>query len=85
MVKVSVIIPVFNVEKYLEECLDSILAQTLKEIEIICVNDGSVDNSLSILKEYEKKYTQIKVLDQINGGQSAARNRALEVASGEPS
>lgn len=83
MVKVSVIIPVFNVEKYLEECLDSILAQTLKEIEIICVNDGSVDNSLSILKEYEKKYTQIKVLDQINGGQSAARNRALEVASGE--
>ena len=56
MIKVSVIIPVFNVEKYLEECLESILAQTLKEIEIICVNDGSVDNSLSILKEYEKKY-----------------------------
>ena len=52
MVKVSVIIPVFNVEKYLEECLDSILAQTLKEIEIICVNDGSVDHSLQILKKY---------------------------------
>ena len=83
MVKVSVIIPVFNVEKYLEECLESILAQTLKEIEIICVNDGSADNSLSILKEYEKKYPQIKVMDQLNKGQSAARNLALESASGE--
>ncbi len=83
MIKVSVIIPVFNVERYLEECLDSILAQTLKEIEIICVNDGSVDNSLNILKEYEKKYPQIKVMDQLNKGQSAARNRALEQASGE--
>lgn len=83
MLRVSVIIPVFNVEKYLEECLESILAQTLKDIEIICVNDGSVDNSLSILRRYESEYPQIKVLDQLNGGQSAARNRAMEYASGE--
>ena len=83
MVKVSVIIPVFNVEKYLEECLESILAQSMKEIEIICVNDGSIDNSLNILRKYEAEYPQIKVLDQLNGGQSAARNRALSCASGE--
>ena len=83
MIKVSVIIPVFNVEKYLEECLESILAQTLKEIEIICVNDGSVDNSLSILKEYEKKYPQIKVLkNKTNMGQGYTRNIGIKEASG---
>lgn len=83
MIKVSVIIPVFNVEKYLEECLDSILAQTLKEIEIICVNDGSVDHSLQILKKYERFDDRIIVLDQVNSGQSVARNKALEYASGK--
>lgn len=54
-VKVSVILPVYNVEKYLKECLDSILNQTLQEIEVICVDDGSTDRSLEILREYEKK------------------------------
>ncbi len=83
MVKVSIIIPVFNVENYLEECLDSVLAQSLKEIEIICVNDGSVDRSLEILREYEQKYDQMIVLDQLNAGQSAARNRALDIAQGK--
>lgn len=83
MVKVSVIIPVFNVEKYLKECLDSVLAQSLKDIEIICVNDGSVDHSLQILREYEQKYECITVLDQLNGGQSVARNKALKQASGK--
>lgn len=83
MVKVSVIIPVFNVEKYLEECLESILAQTLKEIEIICINDGSADNSLSILYSYKERYPQIIVIDQLNGGLSAARNRGLSEAKGE--
>lgn len=83
MIKVSVVIPVFNVENYLKECLDSVLAQTLKDIEIICINDGSADNSLSILQDYAARYSQIKVIDQLNGGLSAARNRGLDEASGE--
>lgn len=83
MKKVSVIIPVFNTEKYIEECLESILNQSLKDIEIICVNDGSVDRSLEILRKYEKQYDQIKVIDQLNAGQSAARNRALQIAEGD--
>lgn len=83
MIKVSVIIPVFNVEKYLEECLDSILSQSLSEIEIICVNDGSIDCSLRILRKYEAQYKQLKIVDQLNQGQSVARNRALELATGK--
>lgn len=82
-VKISVIIPVYNVEKYLKNCLDSIINQTLKEIEIICVNDGSTDNSLSILKEYQQKDERIKIINRENNGPSAARNTALKVASGE--
>lgn len=83
MITVSVIIPVFNTEKYLRECLDSILAQTLENIELICVNDGSLDGSLEILREYEQKYKYITVLDQVNKGQSAARNTALQLAAGK--
>ena len=83
MTKVSIIIPVYNTEKYIKECLDSILNQTLKEIEIIAVNDGSVDDTLVILKEYEKEHEQIVVIDQLNSGQSAARNKALQIATGK--
>ena len=83
MIKVSVIIPVFNVEKYLNECMDSVLNQSLDDIEVICVNDGSVDHSYQILEEYKKEYPKIKVIDQINSGQSAARNRALKEAKGK--
>lgn len=79
-VKVSVIVPVYNVEKYLARCLDSIVAQTLQEIEIICVNDGSTDNSLSILKEYAKKDKRIVVICQENQGLSAARNTGMAAA-----
>ena len=64
MVKVSVVLPVYNVEDYLRDCLDSIVNQTLKDIEIICINDGSPDNSLEILREYEKKDNRITVIDQ---------------------
>ncbi|MDR2080608.1 MAG: glycosyltransferase [Campylobacteraceae bacterium] len=78
--KVSLIIPVYNVEKYLRKCLDSAINQTLKDIEIICVNDGSTDNSLKILKEYEKKDERIIVIDQKNGGLSASRNAGLDIA-----
>lgn len=81
--KVSIIVPVYNVENYLRKCLDSIISQTLKNIEIICINDGSTDNSLSILKEYASKDERIIVINQENSGVSSARNRGLEIATGE--
>ena len=83
MVKVSVIIPVFNVEKYLHQCIDSILNQTLKDIEIICVDDGSTDNSLSILKEYEQTDIRLKVIEQQNQGAGIARNKGMKIAKGK--
>ena len=83
MPKVSVIVPVYNVEKYLHECLDSVINQTLKDIEIICINDGSTDNSLKILREYEKKDNRIIVFNQKNKGGGAARNVGLAHAKGE--
>ncbi len=82
-IKISVIVPVYNVEKYLKRCLDSLINQTLKDIEIICVNDGSTDNSLSILDEYAKKDSRIIILNQKNAGLSAARNSGMEIAKGE--
>ena len=81
--KISIIIPVYNSEKYLSECLDSIVNQTLKEIEIICVNDGSTDNSLSILKEYTSKDKRIKIIDKENEGQGYARKCGLDIANGK--
>ena len=81
--KVSVIIPVYNVEEYLQECLDSVVNQTLKEIEIICVDDGSTDNSLEILKEYAQKDNRITVIMQENLHAGVARNAGLSQAKGE--
>ena len=81
--KVSVIIPVYNAEKYLRQCLDSIIEQTLKEVEIICVDDGSTDGSVHILKEYSVGDPRIKVFLQKNQGAGPARNAAMEAASGE--
>lgn len=83
MPKVSVIIPVYNVEKYLRECLDSIINQTLKDIEIICVNDGSTDGSFDILNKYAEKDDRIKVIDKENEGAGAARNAGLKIAAGD--
>ena len=83
MTKVSVIIPVFNVEDYLAECLDSIINQTLDDIEIICINDGSTDNSLEILNDFAAKDSRIKVVSQENSGLSASRNHGLKLAEGE--
>lgn len=82
-IKVSVIMPVYNSQAYLRETLDSILAQSLKEFELICVDDGSTDDSLQILKEYQKKDDRIQVMHQQNQFAGAARNRGIEAATGE--
>ena len=79
----SVIIPVYNVEPYLEQCLDSVVNQTYKNLEIICINDGSTDNSLKILEKYQKKDNRMKIIDQKNKGVAAARNAGLDAATGE--
>ena len=80
---VSIIIPVYNVEKYLEQCIESAVNQTLDNIEIIAINDGSTDNSLQILEEYSEKYKFFKVINQKNRGLSATRNRGLKEARGK--
>lgn len=81
--KVSIIIPVYNVEKYLRECLDSVVNQTIKEIEIIIVNDGSTDSSPAICDEYAKNDSRITVIHKSNSGYGASMNRGLQLANGE--
>ena len=83
MVKVSVIVPTYNVEKYLVECMESIINQTLQDIEIICIDDGSTDNSGKILDEYAAKDSRIKVIHKENGGYGKAMNVGLDNATGE--
>lgn len=80
---ISVIIPVYNVEPYLRRCLDSIIHNTYKNLEIICVNDGSTDHSLQILKEYAETDNRIRIIDKPNGGLPTARNAGIEIATGE--
>ncbi len=80
---ISIIIPIYNVEKYLKECLDSILGQTYKNLEIILVDDGSPDNCGNICDEYLKKDSRIKVIHKTNGGLSDARNHGINIATGE--
>ncbi|MGL6168239.1 MAG: glycosyltransferase family 2 protein, partial [Fusobacteriaceae bacterium] len=81
--KISVIIPVYNTEKYLRRCLESIINQSLKEIEIIIVNDGSPDGSSKIIDEFSQKDKRIKVINKKNGGISSARNVGLKKSLGE--
>jgi glycosyltransferase involved in cell wall biosynthesis len=80
---ISVIIPIYNTEKYLSKCLDSVINQTVNDVEIICINDGSTDGSLSILKEYAKKDSRIVIIDKENQGQAAARNTGLQISTGK--
>lgn len=82
-IKVSVIIPVYNTSLYLEKCLRTVMNQSLKEIEIICVNDGSTDNSLEILERLQKEDNRIIIINKKNGGSSSARNTGLKIVKGE--
>ncbi len=83
MPRVSIVIPVYNVEKYLRECLDSVVNQTLKDIEIICIDDGSTDSSAAILDEYVARDERIKVIHKENGGYGKAMNVGMDIATGE--
>lgn len=83
MFKLSVLVPIYNVEKYLNQCLASLAKQTLKDIEIICINDGSTDNSLKILQKYAKKYSNFTVINKKNSGYGDSMNQGLEKAKGE--
>lgn len=83
MSKVSIIVPVFNTEKFIERCLISLVNQTLKDIEIIIVNDGSTDNSVEIVKKFQNNDSRIKIINQSNQKQGAARNNGLKNANGE--
>ena len=80
---ISIIIPIYNMENYIDFCFKSILNQTLQDIEIICVDDGSTDKSLEILKEYAKKDSRIKILTQQNSGAGKARNKGILESTGE--
>ena len=82
MAEVSFVVPVYNVERYLRSSLDSVLAQTLEDVEVVCVNDGSTDGSAGILEEYASRDSRVKVVTQANAGLSAARNAGLRVAAG---
>ncbi|MBS5190333.1 MAG: glycosyltransferase family 2 protein [Lachnospiraceae bacterium] len=80
---VSIIIPIYKTEKYLRRCIESVLEQTYKKIEVILVNDGSPDNSLNICEEYEKKDSRVHIVNKKNGGLSSARNAGILVATGD--
>ncbi|MFT6919998.1 MAG: glycosyltransferase involved in cell wall biosynthesis, partial [Cognaticolwellia sp.] len=81
---ISVIIPCYNVEVYIERCIDSILSQTIvDELQVICIDDGSTDNTFNLLEKYRNKFHNIILIKQSNQGQSAARNKGLELATGE--
>lgn len=83
MSRITVVIPVYNVEKYLKECLDSVLNQTFPDWEAVCVNDGSTDGSIDILNEYALKDNRLKNITQPNGGLSSARNTGIKAAKGD--
>ena len=81
--KVSILVPICNVERYLRQCLDGLVNQTLEDIEVICINDGSTDSSLSIIREYERRDQRIVVIDKPNSGYGDSMNRGIDTARGE--
>ena len=83
-IKVSIVVPVYNAEKFLKRCLEPLVNQTLQEIEILCVDDGSKDNSAKMIDEYAKKYPEkVKAFHKENGGEWSARTYGLKKATGE--
>lgn len=83
MIKITVIVPIFNMEKYIRTCLESILEQTLKEIEIICIDDGSTDHTREIISCFQKQHQSIIYVKQENRGAGPARNLGMELATGK--
>ena len=83
MVKISIIVPIYNAEKYLEQCLQSIKNQTLKDIEVICVDDGSTDSSPQIMDRFQNEDQRFKVIHKSNGGNGHSMNTGLAAATGE--
>lgn len=83
MIKISIVLPVYNVEPYLTQCIDSLVNQTMKDLEFIFIDDGSTDNSLNIIKEYAKKDSRFVLLSQANQGPGVARNKGIKIARGE--
>lgn len=83
MPRISVVVPIYNGEQYLKRCVDSVLEQTYKDIEVLLVNDGSTDGSLEILREYEQKDSRVKVIDKPNTGVSLTRNAGIDASEGE--
>lgn len=79
---VSVVIPVYNAEKYLQRCIDSVVSQSLRDIEILLVDDGSTDSSTEIMAQYERSDERVRVIERPNKGAGAARNAGLSVAKG---
>ena len=82
-VRISIIVPIYNSEKYLKRCIDSLVNQSMKEIEIILVNDGSTDGSLKLIEDYAMKDSRIRIINKNNGGVSTARNAGIEIATGK--
>ena len=80
---ISIVVPIYNAEKYLADCLDSLVAQSDYDIEILCVDDGSTDQTIDILNSYSERYPFLRVVNQHNQGPSAARNRGIDEAKGE--
>lgn len=83
MDKISIIVPIYNQEQYLKQCIESILTQSYKNIELLLINDGSTDSSLSICKSFKKEDSRVRVITKLNGGLSSARNLGLDVATGK--
>ena len=83
MIKISILVPVYNVEKYLEKCLDSILGQTFTKYEVICIDDGSTDKSGDILDQYALKDSRIRVVHKENSGYGKTMNQAIQLAKGQ--
>lgn len=82
-IKVSILVPCYNSEKYIDKCINSILHQTLDDVEIICINDGSTDNTLKVLQNFEKNNPKIRVVDKKNSGYGASLNLGFSISKGE--